>query len=172
MSGYLLMSAEKITLVGALLFSGIISGLFVAWAVSVIPGTKLVDDRSYVTTMQQINRAIINPAFLLSFLLPPFVLVASAVVFGRAGMQRRSWLLAASAATYLAGVLGVTAARNIPLNNQLESFDLEQATAAAIARQRADYEDPWNRWNAVRTGAAVASFAFVVVAAVLDETTE
>jgi len=163
------MSADKIALVSALLFSGTIAGLFLGWTVSVLPGTKRIDDHSYITTMQSINRAILNPAFLLNFLLPPAILAVAAVLGGQADMGRRSWLLAAAAVTYVLGVLGVTFAGNVPLNNRLDSFDLAAANAASTKAQRTDYEERWNRWNALRTAGAVATFALATVAAVVED---
>ena len=60
-------SIKTISLFGAILLTGLSAGLFYAWEVSVIPGTKRVADASYIETMQHINRAIINPAFMLIF---------------------------------------------------------------------------------------------------------
>jgi uncharacterized membrane protein len=50
------MSVRTLLLVASVLSSGLMAGLFFGWAVSVIPGTKLVDDRSYLATMQNINQ--------------------------------------------------------------------------------------------------------------------
>ena len=44
-----------------------ITGLFWGWTFSVMPGLRSVDDRTYVTTMQSVNRAILNPMFLVVF---------------------------------------------------------------------------------------------------------
>lgn len=166
------MTAEKFALFSALLLCGTISGLFLGWTISVIPGTKLVDDRSYITTMQNINRAILNPAFMVNFLAPPFLLAVAAVLYARAGMQRRAWLLAVSAFTYAIGVFGVTMAGNVPLNNQLERFSLDDSDAGSLSSQRAMYEGPWNRWHNVRAAAGVVSFAVAAAASVVDDSTD
>ncbi|MER6362184.1 hypothetical protein [Kitasatospora sp. NPDC001527] len=42
---------------------GLMSGLFFAFDVSVMPGLAAGDDRTYVTAMQHINAAITNPVF-------------------------------------------------------------------------------------------------------------
>ena len=60
-------SIRSITLFIALILSGLSAGLFYAWSVSVIPGTKRVPDLVYLEAMQAINRAILNPAFFLVF---------------------------------------------------------------------------------------------------------
>ena len=47
---------------------------------SVIPGTRRVAATNYVDTMQPINRAIINPAFIIPFMGIPVVLGRAAVM--------------------------------------------------------------------------------------------
>lgn len=108
----------------------------------------------------------------------PVLLGAAAFAQFRAGDQRRGAVLTASAVTYLIGVFGVTAARNVPLNDALDAldaldaFDLEAMTADQIEHRRASYEGPWNRWNTVRAIANVAAFALATTAAVLSEQTD
>ena len=60
-------SFKSIILFGAVVLTGLSAGLFCAWSVSVIPGTKRVADLAYLETMQSINRAILNPVFFLIF---------------------------------------------------------------------------------------------------------
>ncbi len=77
----------------AVVGTGLMAGLFFGWAVSVVPGTRLVDDHSYVQIMQQINRAIVNPLFVIPFVGTPLLLIAAAVVQWRAGTAElwRGW---------------------------------------------------------------------------------
>lgn len=158
------MSIETLSLFAAVLASGLVAGLLFGWVVSVIPGLAAVDSPTYVRTMQNINREIYNPAFLGSFVGAPLLLVLGAIVHFVAGDSRRGAWLATAAATSLVGVLGVTAAGNIPLNDQLEAFDLTTADESATDEQRRQYEGPWNRWHLVRTLAAIAAFGLAVVA--------
>ena len=67
------------------------------------------------------------------------------MVHFRAGQTRRGVLLAAAAATYLLGVIGVTAGGNIPLNDALEAFDLNEASFTETNERRTSYESPWNK---------------------------
>ena len=155
-------------LLGSTLSSGLTAGLFFGWAVSVIPGTAKVSDRNYVATMQSINVAIINPLFMLFFLGTAVVLAAGAVVHHRDGQTRRGWLLVAAAATYALGVIGVTAARNVPLNNQLAAFVLDGASEVAVSERRARYEGPWNTWHYIRTVANIVAFCLSIAAQNID----
>ncbi|MFT4988444.1 MAG: AraC-like DNA-binding protein [Acidimicrobiales bacterium] len=89
------MSVRTLLLVASVLSSGLMAGLFFGWAVSVIPGTKLVDDRSYLATMQNINREILNPVFIVAFVITPFVLIVAAIAHYRAGNTKTASVLAA-----------------------------------------------------------------------------
>lgn len=163
----LAMDLKTTLLGGGIVTTGLMSGLLYGWSVSVMPGTRQVASSTYVETMQHINRAIINPAFVVPFLGIPVVLGAAAVAQLRAGDQRRGWLLAAATATYVVGVLGVTVARNVPLNDALDAFDLTGSSADAIERRRGSYETPWNRWHHLRALASVGSFALAASAALV-----
>lgn len=174
------MSAESISHFAALIATGLAAGLLFGWMVSVLPGLARVDDHSYITTMQTINREIINPAFVATFFLPP-VLLGLAAVLGRGDGSSRAVYLGVAAVVYLIGVLGVTAIGNIPLNNALEAFELpaieRSATDSAeavdnldLADRRQTYERPWNRWHALRTGASIVALGLASAAALVDRT--
>ena len=161
------MDLKTALLAGGIVTTGLMSGLLYGWSVSVIPGTRRVAATNYVDTMQHINRAIINPAFVIPFMGIPLVLGGAAIMQFRAGDHRRGWLLASATATYAVGVLGVTIGRNVPLNDALDAFDLGNSTDDAIDRRRNSYETPWNRWHYLRTLASVGSFALAAGAALV-----
>jgi uncharacterized membrane protein len=161
------MDLKTALLGGGIVTTGLMSGLLYGWSVSVIPGTKRVPAGNYVDTMQHINRAIINPAFVVPFIGIPLVLGGAALMQFRAGDHRRGWLLAGATATYVVGVLGVTIGRNVPLNDALDAFDLRNSTSDATERRRTTYERPWNRWHHLRTIASVGSFALAAAAALV-----
>lgn len=161
------MNLQTTLLGGSVLSTGLMSGLLYGWTVSVIPGTRRVPAVAYVDAMQNINKAIINPAFLVPFMGIPVVLGGAAIVQFRSGDARKGWLLAGAAATYVVGVLGVTIGRNVPLNDALEAFDLGGSTSEQITERRHSYESPWNRWHYVRTIASVGSFALASAAALV-----
>ncbi|MEL6890140.1 MAG: anthrone oxygenase family protein [Actinomycetota bacterium] len=166
------MDAKQLLLTTSIVATGLMAGLFYGWSVSVIPGTRRLASSDYVGLMQHINREILTPRFLVPFVGIPLLLGAAAFTQFRAGDQRRGALIAASAATYLVGVFGVTAARNVPLNDALDAFDLTGATADQIDDRRTTYERRWNRWNTVRTIANVAAFSLVAAAAAVTERAE
>lgn len=158
------------TLLGlGVVVTGLVSGLLYGWAVSVIPGTRQIPDAAYVDTMQNVNREIINPLFVLPFMGVPVLLGIAAWAQFRAGDSRRGWLLLSAAGTYAVGVLGVTIGGNIPLNDALDRFDLAGAGAAQLDERRHSYETPWNRWHGLRTVASVGAFGLVAAAALVAE---
>lgn len=153
----------------SLLSTGLVGGLMYGWTVSVLPGLRKISDTNYVSTMQSINREIINPGFTVPFIVTPLILAVAAVVHIRAGQSRRGWILASAAVTYALGLLGVTFGGNIPLNNTLEAFDLAAGAPNAIAAMRADYEGPWNTWHYVRTAASVIAFGLAAATALVAD---
>lgn len=163
------MSGRVVLLVGSIVVVGLIAGLFFGWVVSVIPGLKKVNDTTYVSVMQNINREIINPWFVIPFMVAPLLLGAAAVVEFRAGNTRRSWTLSVAAITYLVGVLGVTIGGNIPLNNSLDAFDSSATSSNVLSRTRREYETPWNRWHNLRTTASVLAFVTAATAATISD---
>jgi len=161
------MDLKTLLLGGSIISTGLIAGLLYGWSVSVIPGTQRVAANNYVDTMQHINRAIINPAFIVPFMGIPVLLGGAAIMQFRVGDHRRGWLLAGAAGTYVVGVLGATIGRNVPLNDALDAFDLRGSSGDAIERRRTSYETPWNRWHQLRTVASVGAFALAATAALV-----
>lgn len=161
------MDLKDVLLGGGLIASGLTSGLLYGWSVSVIPGLRRTTDLAYVGTMQQINRAIINPAFVIPYMGVPLLLAAAAFTQFRAGDNRRGWYLAGATMSYLVAVLGVTIGRNVPLNDALDAFRLDQNDDGAIHTRRNSYEQPWNRWHYVRTLGSIGSFVLASAAALV-----
>ncbi|KAA1428487.1 anthrone oxygenase family protein [Nocardioides antri] len=143
-------AAGSVALITAAVGSGLVAGLFFAFQTAVMPGLAKTDDRTFVTAMQGINVAILNPVFLAVFIAPLLALAFAAV----AGPSR-AWVIAA-AALYLA-MFVITRAGNIPLNDALNAVGATQDASALDSARRA-FEGPWNRLHLVRTAAVVASF--------------
>ncbi|WP_446217810.1 hypothetical protein [Micromonospora sp. IBHARD004] len=75
-------------LAGATLATGLMAGRFFAYSCWVMPGLAATDDRSFVGTMQWINRRILNGWFLAAFL-GAVLLFALAVALIGALLTRR-----------------------------------------------------------------------------------
>ena len=155
-------SIKSVTLLSAVILTGLSAGFFYAWMVSVIPGTKKVIDITYLESMQSINRAILNPAFYLVFMGSPLALIISTFQQYQAGPK--FWLLLAATLVYLLGTFAVTAFGNVPLNDALDVLDLGSLSEVEIADFRKSYEEKGNRLHWIRTLFAVVSFVLSLLA--------
>ncbi len=152
------LSIKSLTLFIAILLTGLSAGLFYAWQVSVIPGTRKIIDITYLETMQSINKAILNPAFFILFFGSPLLLWISTFQHYQNGTA--FWSLFSATATYLIGTFAITAFGNVPLNDTLEALNLQELSDIEIVGFRRSYEKRWNRLHLTRTVFAVLSFAF------------
>ena len=142
-------------LAAATVVTGLVAGVYYAFACSVMLGLGASGDRTFIEAMQNINKKIENPVFFLAFF-GALVLPAWALRTFRHDRRLRVWI-AAGLALYAIGLL-TTMAANVPLNNQLAAAGVP-AKIADPAAVRARFEDTWNIWNIARallsTGATV-----------------
>lgn len=155
-------SIKLILLIIAIILTGLSAGLFYGWEVSVIPGTKKVSTATYLETMQQINRAILNPRFFIVFFISFLMLVVCSYSV-KTDSSAAFYLLVASASIYLVGTLLVTGAGNVPINNVLEIQDLALLSAEDLEALREKIEARWNYLHMIRTWCSVLAFALSVV---------
>ena len=119
--------------------TALMAGLFFAWSWSVTLGLRRLSDKEYLSAMQAMNRAILNPVFFVCFFGAALLLPLNAYLeFGRS-TSNRFWYLFAATCFYLIGVMGVTVFGNIPLNNALEAFDLKTASTEEMAKSRSNF---------------------------------
>ncbi|MDQ6481296.1 anthrone oxygenase family protein [Dyadobacter sp. LHD-138] len=159
-----MMSIANFVLMMTALTTALIAGLFYAYACSVNPGLAQLADAEYIAAMKSINIAIVNPVFMFSFMGTLLLLPLSTFLQYQHGVSTRFWFLLAATLVYVIGTFGVTVAGNVPLNETLAHFDLQSASPDVIARQRADFELPWNRLHTIRTAAGIVSLVLVILA--------
>jgi uncharacterized membrane protein len=138
-----------ISAVITLAFIGLMAGVFFAFSVSVMRGLDAIDPGSAIRAMQSINRKILNPVFLATFVLAP---VAGAVTGALLLGLDETWAAAImflAAVAYVLGSIVPTATVNVPLNNALDAATVP-AEANEAARLWADYSPRWTRWNTLR----------------------
>jgi uncharacterized membrane protein len=158
--------APGLVLGSAALTMGLLAGFFYAYAVSVMPGLGDAADRTLIDAMQQINEAVENPVFFLSFLGAPVLTLAALVVVRRSGSRRVIRWIVAALVLYGVAFL-VTVAFNIPLNDELaEAGDPERI--ADLANVRDDFYEPWVAWNIARTVASTAALVCLGYALLLQ----
>ncbi len=152
---------KSLTLFITVLLNGLSAGFFFAWSVSVILGTKKVGDLTYLETMQNINREILNPAFFIVFFGSLITLITSVVL--HSSNKLVFLLLVSSALLYLIGTFGITVLGNVPLNNELNALELDNISMTDLKHFRHYFETKWNRFHNIRTTANMVSFILLLI---------
>ena len=138
---------QGVALIAATMTTGLMAGVFGLYAHALMPGLHKTDDRTFVGAFQAMDRAIINPLFMLWFFGALVFAGASAALLG----GERSvlpWIVAALV-LYLAVVV-ITMAVHVPLNDALKAAgDPDRIADLAGVRERFD-EARWVAWNVVR----------------------
>jgi uncharacterized membrane protein len=151
---------RAISLLGATLTMGLVTGAFVLYAHAIMPGLKKTDDRTFVTAFGSIDRAIINPWFMAGGFLGALVLTIAAL-FAHLGRDTLPWIVAALVLYAIAFV--ITIAVNVPLNDALKA-----ATDPNLAAVRERFNEArWAGWNLVRAVTSTAAFAALAWALVV-----
>jgi uncharacterized membrane protein len=146
-------------LVAATLTMGLITGAFYLYAVAIMPGLARTGDRTFVGAFQAIDRAIINPLFMLSF-------VGALIFTGLAALLHLTEdalpLLLVAFALYLV-VFVATIRVNVPLNDGIKAAgDPDEIEDLAGVRQRFN-EAKWVRWNTFRTVLSLLAFGLLAI---------
>jgi len=155
----------KTVLIITTLLVAIICGIMYGYACSVNPGLAKLRDADYLKAMQEINRAIINPWFMICFIGPLiFYAISGWLILRAEGISRLFILVASSGLIYFVGVFMVTGAGNVPLNEMLDHTKLGALSKENLRAIRDAFEGPWNKWHLIRTVASIVSLALLLVA--------
>ena len=140
----------RVASVASIVFFGAIFGFFYAWVCSTMWGLDDADPRVAIEAMQSMNDSVRNAVFAPAFFATPFVGLATAVAWRRAGDRRAATWFAAAAAVYFVGGLLLTMTVNVPMNEELAvvAVPTDRAAAAVIWD---DYSGDWQIWNIART---------------------
>ena len=144
----------------ALVTTGLSAGFFYAWQVGSIPGLRLLDDATYVRTMNAVNSTIRNFGFGFIFFGSVVFLLVALLLRAKRWRSLSFGLLGASLSVYVFGLLFVTFSVHVPLNVELLTHT--NLTSGNVAQLRSSYETSWNAWHSVRTWAGVGSFVLLL----------
>jgi uncharacterized membrane protein len=156
MSG-ILYAATLVTALGC----GLVGGVFFAFSTFVMAALRRLKPEEGIAAMLSINIRVVTPVFMTA------LFGTAAACLGLIAWAVTSWgegpsaLVIAGGALYLLGTIGVTVACNVPLNNRLATLHPQGAEAAGYW---AKYVTTWTAWNHVRTIAALAAAALLMVA--------
>jgi uncharacterized membrane protein len=151
---------REAVLIAATLTTGLMAGVFGIYSNAIMPGLRQTDDRTFLAAFQSIDRAIINPAFMATFL-GPLALTALAALLHFAGEGRPllPWIAAALVLYFL--VFVITIGVNVPRNNEIKAAgNVDRLTDPHSVRERFN-EGRWVRWNHVRSFASVIAFGLL-----------
>ena len=159
------MGIFQIALMLATFLCSLVAGFLFAFALVVMPGIRSLNDREFIRAFQVMDRVIQNnqPIFVLVWVGSVVALMTSAVL-GIGQLDGAGRLLTIFAAlTYLLGVQLPTVTINIPLNNKLQTLDVNAMNETTQKAARKDFEPRWNLWNSIRTAFASLASALLMI---------
>jgi uncharacterized membrane protein len=123
----------------------------------------MLNNICYLTAFKAMNKAILNPLFYITFILPVLTIPISAYMnYGSPNFYVFKLLLA-STLIYLFGVFMITINGNIPINELLENTDLQKITDTELSSLRDNIENKWNNLNLMRTISSFISFLLLII---------
>ncbi len=150
------MGIFQLTLIVATFLCSLVAGFVFAFAVVVMPGIGHLGDGEFLRAFQVMDRVIQNnqPVFLLVWMGSVIALLAAvALGFGQLDGTGRL-LIVVAVLVYLLGVQVPTVTINVPLNNTVQTLEIDAMDETAQTAARQDFEVRWNTWNSIRTGLA------------------
>ena len=160
-------SFKLILFVVTIFLTGLTAGLCFTWGNAVTPGLSRLDDLGYLQAFQAMNRAIINPTFLIVFMGPTLLHIINVFLFKNTS-EFNLVLIISAAVLYFFGLFLVTVLGNVPINEILDNTDLLTATAEELAGLREQFEVRWSRFHMVRTISASLSFILLIISLALS----
>lgn len=155
---------RTIALLGATITTGLVTGAFALYAHTIMPGLKTTDDRTFVGAFQALDRAIINPWFMVGGFVGALAFTLTAAASNR-HQPAQPWIVAALILYLVAFV--VTIAVNVPLNDTIKAAgDPDHIANLGHVREQF-HETRWAAWNLIRTLTSVTAFGCLAWALVL-----
>lgn len=156
------MKTETIILAIAILFTGLMAGIFFTWSNAVKPGIGKLSDIEYLTALQSMNRVILNNTFKLVFIGAVIAVALVPIFYFNLYPKNIFWLFISALIIYWVGAFGVTIFGNIPLNEILDKSNLESMTLSEIKALRTSIEAKWNNLNLIRSVSSFITFILLI----------
>jgi uncharacterized membrane protein len=148
----------------SIMFCSLVAGLLFGFAIVVMPGIAKLTDKEYLLAFKHMDGIIQNnqPLFVLVWA-GSILSVMATLVLGMLNLSGSDvYLVFFASILYLFGVQLPTFRFNIPLNNSVQRLDVEGLEESGAALSRAGFEQPWNRWNQIRTVNAVGTVSILL----------
>lgn len=147
------MDLFQTTLILSVFLCSLVAGFLFAYAIVIMPGIKNLNDKEFIRAFQVTDRVIQNnhPIFMLVWVGSVIALIISAF-YGIGQLQGIDFFLLASAVlSYVLGVQIPTITINLPLNNKLQTLNVDAMSETDIKVSRNEFELRWNTSNLIRT---------------------
>jgi len=158
---------RTVVLISATMTIGLVAGVFGLFTHTIMRGLARTDDRTFVGAFQAIDRAIMNPWFMFSFV--GALLLSGLAAVLHLGQNVRSvlpWLLVAFVLYLVA--FGITMTVNVPLNNVIKAAGDPDRIADLAEVRRQFNEAKWAGYNLVRTITSIVAFGSMCWALVIS----
>jgi uncharacterized membrane protein len=154
--GYRMMIHRSFLLIEVLatLGVGLLAGTFFCFSSFIMPALAKLESTQGVAAMQKINVAVINPLFMTVLFGTAILFAIQAFFVCRSGIDSVSVLWLAAAILYVFVTIGITVFCNVPLNDQLASLTIHNASDSEFWHH---YVEKWTLWNSLRGLAAAAA---------------
>ena len=160
------MNSLDISLVFAVLTCSLVTGFIFTYAVVVMPGFSKLDDKEFLRAFQVADGIIQNnqPLFMLTWVGSIIsVLSVIAISIFSLGLSE-AWIIFIVGLIYLIGVQGITISIHLPLNNRIQSIDINNMNNQSLNEERTKFELRWNYFNKIRTFIAFStSLSFLLI---------
>ncbi|MEJ1105512.1 MULTISPECIES: anthrone oxygenase family protein [unclassified Kribbella] len=145
------------SLLAATMVTGLMAGIYGIYSNAFMPGLAKTDDKTFVGAFQAVDRAILNPVFLLLGFLGAAVFT---VLAGLLSLKEDAlpWI-AAAFVLYLITMI-ITIAVNVPMNDALKAAG-DPNTIDVTAARAAFNESKWQAYNLVRVILSTLAFALL-----------
>ena len=160
------MNSLDISLVFAVLTCSLVTGFIFTYAVVVMPGFSKLEDKEFLRAFQATDGIIQNnqPLFMLTWVGSIIsVLSVIAISIFSLGLSE-AWIIFIVGLIYLIGVQGITISIHLPLNNRIQSIDINNMNNQSLNEERTKFELRWNYFNKIRTFIAFStSLSFLLI---------
>lgn len=147
------MNFLEVFLILSILSCSLVTGFIFTYSVVVMPGFSKLNDKDFIRAFQVTDNIIQNnqPLFMLIWI-GSILSVISTIVFSIFNINADySIFIIVTGFFYLIGVQGLTISIHIPLNNNIQKFDVDKEDELKLNEVRKEFEIKWNYYNRIRT---------------------
>lgn len=147
------MNLFHISLIVSTFLCSMAAGFLLAFALVVMPGIRNLGDKEFIKAFQVMDKIIQNgqPLFMVIWLGSVITLIISAIIGIKDLEGINLILMIISVLFFVAGVQLPTGMINVPLNNKLQTLNVNSLNENDHKKERVNFEQRWNKWNIIRT---------------------